>query len=119
MSEKVETVDTSRRFQDIGKEGGYNEKDTSNTNTVDGGSLNHSKSSKEEAFADAKVNANGSAPAQGLYFDKKTADGRIVLTEDSGYESTAYCFKKSRKWGILTLIVSVLFDCDAKLTRRR
>lgn len=47
-----------------------------------------------------------------LYFEKKTADGRIVLTEDAAYEATAFAYSSPKKWYILTVIAFIQYSMN-------
>lgn len=43
----------------------------------------------------------------GLYFDKKTADGKLVLTEDAAPECTGHAFSSKKKWLIAAVVAYI------------
>lgn len=47
-----------------------------------------------------------------LYFEKKSAEGKIELTEDAAPDCTGFSFSSKKKWSILTVIVVVQYSMN-------
>ena len=68
-----------------------------------------------------KQSPSDTSPGSGeLYFEKKTPDGRIVLTEDRAYSCTAFSFPRWKKWLVIVLWIQptrYLASCQVDFER--
>lgn len=53
-----------------------------------------------------------------LYFEKKSAEGKIELTEDAAPECVGVSFSSKKKWAILTVIVIVQYSMNYNAASR-
>lgn len=97
-------AETQKRFQDIGGEGVYSEKDRTPNEK------NSSNNTSNDSLKPNKEDTN--VPAKEMYFETKTSSGKVVLTEDAAPEVTGFEFSTRKKWMVLTIVVIIQYSMN-------